>query len=87
MVTTTVDLASTAAPKHRAHRLKSSSCRAVPRGLPHLVPLCDPARPACAEPAGIHRRWGGPGWDQAFAALWAAIAEKYGLPLYQYNQI
>ena len=24
---------------------------------------------------------------KAFAALWAAIAEKYGLPLYQYNQI
>jgi hypothetical protein len=24
---------------------------------------------------------------QAFAALWTAIADEYGLPLYQYNQI
>jgi hypothetical protein len=24
---------------------------------------------------------------KAFAALWTAIADEYGLPLYQYNQI
>jgi hypothetical protein len=24
---------------------------------------------------------------KAFAALWKAIADEYGLPLYQYNQI
>ena len=24
---------------------------------------------------------------KAFAALWAAIADEYGLPSYQYNQI
>ncbi len=24
---------------------------------------------------------------KAFAALWTAIANEYGLPLYQYNQI
>jgi hypothetical protein len=26
-------------------------------------------------------------YKKAFATLWAAIAEEYGLPLYQYNQI
>jgi hypothetical protein len=27
------------------------------------------------------------GPKKAFAALWAAIANEYGLPLYRYNQI
>ncbi len=26
-------------------------------------------------------------YKKAFAALWMAIADEYGLPLYQYNQI
>jgi hypothetical protein len=26
-------------------------------------------------------------YKKAFAALWTAIANEYGLPLYQYNQI
>jgi hypothetical protein len=26
-------------------------------------------------------------YKKAFAALWTAIANRYGLPLYQYNQI
>ena len=42
----------------------------------------DPGYQAAATPDGRATRD-----KKAFAALWAAIADEYGLPVYQYNQI
>jgi hypothetical protein len=64
---------------------------------PTRIPVCDGyhLRPVTAADADLDYPavMGSQPDDQAttdkkaFAALWAAIADEYGLPSYQYNQI